>query len=90
MDRPITVVQARATLAPGAFYETAMTLGIELDREDDGRWLAEVPDISGVMCYSETYADAVVRVVALALRVIADRLEHGEADSTKVKRSKLE
>ena len=57
-----------------------MTLGIELDREDDGRWLAEAPDLSGVMCYGETRADAVARVLALALRVIADRLDHGEAE----------
>lgn len=57
-----------------------MTFGIELDREDDGRWLAEVPALSGVMCYGDTRAQAVARVQALALRVIADRLEHGEAD----------
>ena len=55
-----------------------MTLGIELEREDDGRWLAEVPALAGVMCYGETRDDAVARVQALALRVIADRLEHGE------------
>ncbi len=55
-----------------------MTLGIELDREDDGRWLAEVPAIAGVMCYGGTRDDVIARVQALALRVIADRLEHGE------------
>ena len=54
-----------------------MTLGIELDREDDGRWLAEVPALAGVMCYGETRDDAIARVQALALRVIADRSEHG-------------
>ena len=59
-----------------------MTLGIELDREDDGRWLAEVPDLSGVLCYGETRADAVARVQVLALRVIAERLEHGETGPT--------
>ena len=59
-----------------------MTLGIELDREDDGRWLAEVPALSGVMCYGETREDTVARVQALALRVIADRLEHGETGPT--------
>ena len=57
-----------------------MTLGIELDREDDGRWLAEVPDLCGVLCYGETRAGAVARVQALALRVIAERLEHGDAE----------
>ena len=55
-----------------------MTLGIELNREDDGRWLAEVPALAGVMCYGETRADAIAGVQALALRVIVDRLEHGE------------
>ena len=55
-----------------------MTLGIELEREEDGRRLAEVPALSGVMCYGKTRDDAVARVQALALRVLADRLEHGE------------
>ena len=55
-----------------------MTLRIELDREDDGRWLAEVPALAGVMRYGETRNDAIARVQALALRVIADRLEHRE------------
>ena len=59
-----------------------MTLGIELEREDDGRWLAEVPALAGVMCYGETRDDAIARVQALALRVIADRLEHGETGPT--------
>ena len=57
-----------------------MTVGIELDREDDGRWLAEVPALSGVMCYGATRADATARVQALALRAVAERLEHGEAE----------
>ena len=51
---------------------------IELEREEDGRWIAEVPDLSGVLSYGETRDDAVSRVKALALRVLADRLEHGE------------
>ena len=56
-----------------------MTLNIELEREEDGRWIAEVPALSGVLCYGQTRDEAVARVQALALRVIADRLEHGEA-----------
>ncbi len=52
---------------------------IETEREDDGRWIAEVVDLPGVLAYGSTRADAVARVEALALRVIADRLEHGEA-----------
>lgn len=56
-----------------------MTFVIELEREEDGRWLAEVPNLSGVMCYGVDRDEAVARVQALALRVIADRLEHREA-----------
>jgi predicted RNase H-like HicB family nuclease len=56
-----------------------MTFSIELEREDDGRWLAEIPAIPGVLCYGADRDDAVARVQALALRVIADRLEHREA-----------
>jgi predicted RNase H-like HicB family nuclease len=52
---------------------------IEIECEDDGRWVAEVPDLSGVMVYGETREDAIARVQSLALRVIADRLDHGEA-----------
>lgn len=51
---------------------------IEIEREDDGRWIAEVPDLPGVMAYGPTRGEAVAKVEALALRVIADRLEHGE------------
>ncbi len=56
-----------------------MAIKIELEQEDDGRWLAEIPEISGVMAYGATADDAVARAEALALRVIADRLENGEA-----------
>jgi len=51
---------------------------IEVDREEDGRWLTEVPDLPGVMAYGATREEALARVKALALRVLADRLEHGE------------
>ena len=55
-----------------------MHLTVELEREEDGRWIAEVPDLPGVLTYGATREDAVARVQALALRVLADRLEHGE------------
>ena len=55
-----------------------MNYRIELERETDGRWLAEVRDLSGVMTYGATKAEAIARVQALALRVLAERLEHGE------------
>jgi predicted RNase H-like HicB family nuclease len=53
-------------------------LRIELEQEDDGRWLAEVPDLAGVIVYAATPEEAKARVAALALRTLADRLEHGE------------
>ena len=55
-----------------------MTLTIETEQEEDGRWLAEVPDLPGVMGYGQTRQQAVDFVRALSLRVLADRLEHGE------------
>ncbi len=55
-----------------------MRLSIEVEREDDGRWLTEVPELPGVMAYGQTREEAITRVQALALRVLADRLEHGE------------
>jgi predicted RNase H-like HicB family nuclease len=58
--------------------QLALLMKIELELEEDGRWIAEVPDLSGVMSYGQTREDAVWRVKALALRVLADRLEHGE------------
>lgn len=56
-----------------------ITFKVELEREDDGRWLAEVIELPGVLAYGETKESAGSRVQALALRVIAERLEHGEA-----------
>lgn len=58
-----------------------MKLTIEVEREDDGRWIAEVPELPGVMVYGETRDEAIRRVQVLALRVLADRLEHGESVS---------
>ena len=51
---------------------------IEIEREEDGRWIAEVPDLPGVMAYGPSREAAISRVEALALRVLADRLEQGE------------
>jgi predicted RNase H-like HicB family nuclease len=50
-------------------------LSIELDRENDGRWIAEVPDLPGVMIYGQSREEAAARAQALALRVLADRVE---------------
>ena len=56
-----------------------MFLTVEIEREEDGRWLAEVSDLPGVLAYGSSRDEALARVEALALRVLADRLEHGEA-----------
>lgn len=56
-----------------------MNLIIEADREDDGRWMADIPKLPGVLAYGETREQAVAFAEALALRVIAERLENGEA-----------
>ena len=56
-----------------------MILTIELEREADGRWLAEIPALPGVMTYGASRPEAIARVQALALRVLAEQLEHGEA-----------
>lgn len=56
-----------------------MTLHIELEKESDGRWIAEVPALPGVLTYGVTRTDAVAKIQALALRVLAERLEQGEA-----------
>lgn len=53
-------------------------LKIEVDREDDGRWIAEIPALPGALAYGETMIEAQNKVEVLALRVIADRIEHGE------------
>ena len=55
-----------------------MNLSVELDQESDGRWIAEVPDLPGVLAYGTTRDDAIAHAQALALRVLAERLEHGE------------
>jgi predicted RNase H-like HicB family nuclease len=56
-----------------------MNRSIELEQEEDGRWIAEVTRLPGVMVYGQTREEAITRAKALALRLIADRLEHGEA-----------
>ena len=56
----------------------AMNLKIEIEQEEDGRFIAEVIDFPGVLAYGNTRQEAVAKVQALALRVLADKLEHGE------------
>ena len=55
-----------------------MVFKVEIERESDGRWIAEVLELPGVMAYGATADEARAKVQALALRVVAERLEHGE------------
>ena len=57
-----------------------MVFKIEMDQEADGRWIAEIPEIPGVLAYGSTMEDARNKIQALALRVVADKIEHGESD----------
>lgn len=56
-----------------------MNLAIELEQEEDGRWIAEIDELNGVLVYGETREEAIRKVKTLALRVVADRLENGES-----------
>ncbi len=56
-----------------------MHLQIELEQEDDGRWIAEIPQLPGILAYGTSPDDAAAKAQILALRVVAERLEHGES-----------
>ena len=58
-----------------------MKFTVETEQEEDGRWIAEIIDLPGVLVYAQTCEEAITQVQALALRVLAERLEHGEAES---------
>jgi predicted RNase H-like HicB family nuclease len=61
-----------------ATIEASMHFTIEHEKEDDGRWLAEVPELPGVLAYGATTQEAMAKAQALAFRVLAERLEHNE------------
>ncbi len=63
--------------------EARLRFRIGLDREEDGRWIAEIASLPGVMAYGKTKQEAVARVKALALRVLADKVEKEKNHSTK-------
>jgi predicted RNase H-like HicB family nuclease len=56
-----------------------LSVSVQLEQEEDGRWIAEVTELPGVLAYADNPGDAQARAQALALRVVADRLEHREA-----------
>jgi predicted RNase H-like HicB family nuclease len=59
-----------------------MKFTVETEQEDDGHWIAEIIDLPGVLVYAQTCEEAITQVQALALRVLAERLEHGETESS--------
>lgn len=59
-----------------------VNLTVELDREEDGRWIAEILELAGVMCYGQTREGAISNAERLAIEVIADRIAHGEFPSS--------
>jgi predicted RNase H-like HicB family nuclease len=59
-----------------------MKLTLETEQEDDGRWIAEGPQLAGVLAYGATRDEAMAKAEVLALRVLAEQLEHGEARPT--------
>jgi predicted RNase H-like HicB family nuclease len=64
--------------------DDSMNLTFDTECEDDGRWLAEVPELPGVLAYGATEGEAVAKAESLALRVLADRIEHGEAGAISI------
>jgi predicted RNase H-like HicB family nuclease len=63
-----------------------MKIRIELDREDDGRWIAEALELPGAMTYGATREEAICNTERLAIEVIADRIKHGEMPATALDR----
>lgn len=64
-----------------------MNVTLECEQEVDGRWIAEVPELPGVLAYGSCFADAMAKAEVLALRVIADRLENGESEPVNIRLS---
>lgn len=62
-----------------------MQLTIETEIEADGRWIAEVPELAGALAYGATRDEAMARAEALALRILAERIELGEAKAVPIR-----
>jgi predicted RNase H-like HicB family nuclease len=75
----MTCIPTRSASEASNARERTVPFAIEIEREDDDSWLAEVTDLAGVLAYGQSRKEVVDRVQALALRVLADRLDHGES-----------
>ncbi len=69
----------------GVRWVVSMNFTLECEQEVDGRWIAEVPELPGVLAYGSSSADAMAKAEVLALRVIADRLENGESEPVSIR-----
>jgi predicted RNase H-like HicB family nuclease len=67
-----------------SYSHPAMTLTIELEQETDGRWMAEIPQLPGVLVYGDTEERTAQLARALAFRVLADRIEAGEVEASAI------
>lgn len=77
-DQPESGCPVGAGVEQDLAYNEDVHLSIEIDREDDGRWIAEALELPGVMTYGETREEAISNTEKLAIEVIADRIKHGE------------
>jgi predicted RNase H-like HicB family nuclease len=68
----------------GIRWEVSMNFTLDCEQEVDGRWIAEVPELPGVIAYGSSSAAAMAKAEVLALRVIADRLENGESEPVSI------
>jgi predicted RNase H-like HicB family nuclease len=76
---PLAAMRLRGDGEPGILGPMERAgFRVELEREDDGRWIADVLDVPGVLAYGDTREEALDRAAALLIRVLAERLEHGE------------
>lgn len=78
MVRRLRVRRKINPLADAGSRDHRRVMQVEIEREEDGRWIAEVPVFRGAMAYGATKQEAVAKVEALVLRALADKLEHGE------------
>src|SRR5262245_424868 len=83
-DRPLRGALIDACTPCPSRRHCTMHLRIETEREDDGRWIAEVAQLPGVLAYGATAEEASAKAEILALRVLAERLEHGEAKPVEI------
>ena len=74
--------RASQAAVPAREYDEKVHLTIDLDREEDGRWIAEALELPGVMCYGQTREEAISDAKCLAIEVIADRIVQGELPSS--------